>query len=56
VRLLETALATGVDMRVALTYCLLKVPRKSWNPSSFLPSISDEAAIALNTSGDGFET
>ena len=29
----------GVDMRVALTYCLLKIPAKIGNPSSSLPSI-----------------
>src|ERR1700747_3147155 len=29
----------GVDMRVALTYCLLKISAKIGNPSSSLPSI-----------------
>jgi len=47
--------ATGVDMRVALTYCLLKIPRNGRNPSSFLPSFSDEAAFILSNSGDGFK-
>ncbi len=35
-------------MRVTLTYCLLKIPAKIGNPSSFLPSNSDEAVIALD--------
>jgi hypothetical protein len=46
--------ATGVDMRVTLTYCLLKIPRNGRNPSSFLPSFSDEADFIFSISGDGF--
>jgi len=45
----------GVDMRVALTYCLLKIPAKTGNPSSSLPSDSDEAVIALDIFVGGFK-
>jgi hypothetical protein len=41
-------------MRVTLTYCLLKIPAKIGNPSSSLPSISDEAVIALDITVGGF--
>ncbi len=41
-------------MRVALTYCLLKIPTKIGNPSSSLPSNSDEAVIALDITVGGF--
>ena len=34
-------------MRVTLTYCLLKIPAKIGNPSSFLPSNLDEAVEAV---------
>jgi hypothetical protein len=55
VRLLETGLATKVDMQTTLPYCLLKIPGKA-GIHRVLPPISDETAIALNISGDGFET
>ena len=42
-------------MRVGLTYCLLKIPAKIGNPSSSLPSNSDEAVIALDISVGGFK-
>jgi len=42
-------------MRVALTYCLLKIPAKTGNPSSFLPSDSDEAVIGLDIFIGGFK-
>jgi hypothetical protein len=42
-------------MRVALTYCLLKIPANIGNPSSFLPSDSDEAVIALDIFVGGFK-
>ncbi len=41
-------------MRVTLTYCLLKIPAKIGNPSSSLPSNSDEAVIALDIAVGGF--
>jgi hypothetical protein len=53
--MLETRTTAGVDMRVALPYCLLKVPLKSVDPSSPLPSISDPSRYRLDASGDGFE-
>jgi len=45
----------GVDMRVALTYCLLKIPAKIGNPSCSLPSKLDEAAITLDISVGGLK-
>ena len=42
-------------MRVALTYCLLKIPAKTGNPSSFLPSDSDEAVVGLDIFVGGFK-
>jgi hypothetical protein len=45
----------GVDMRLALTYCLLKIPAKTGNPSSFLPSDSDEAVVGLDIFVGGFK-
>jgi hypothetical protein len=42
-------------MRLALTYCLLKIPAKTGNPSSFLPSDSDEAVVGLDIFIGGFK-
>lgn len=42
-------------MRVALTYCLLKIPAKIGNASGSIPSDSDEAVIALGMFFGGFK-